>query len=229
MVDPVILPNPFEVGSALVRLLVSGELAWDALKTLTRLSWALVLAIAVGVPLGLILGYFREAYRAIEGILHALRSIPAAALFPLFLIVIGVGESSIVLLAFYNSATVILLSTVSGALVASEARIRQARLLEMNGLQIATRVLFWEALPHIFSGIRVALGYSLALVIAVEMFIGVSSSGLGRKIYDYQSAYRMPETYAAIILTSLLGIVLNWALSWIERRSLHWLPRGEVT
>ena len=70
----------------------------------------------------------------------------------------------------------------------------------------------------------IALGYGLALVIAVEMFIGVSEAGLGRKIFEYQSAYRIPETYAAILLTSFVGIFLNWSLTRVERYALRWHP-----
>lgn len=208
--------------------MLHGGILRDARTTLFRLLCALLLAILAGVPTGLLFAYFRGAYRAVEGIIHALRSVPAAALFPLFLIVIGVGESSIVMLAWYNSATVILISTVSGALLANESRVRQGRMLGMNGWRIATRILFWEALPHIFSGIRVALGYSLALVIAVEMFIGIGDVGLGRKIFDYQAAYRIPETYATIILTCSLGVILNFLLTLLEKWALRCLPRGQA-
>ena len=211
-----------------MELMLHGGILRDARTTLFRLLCALLLAILAGVPTGLLFAYFRGAYRAVEGIIHALRSVPAAALFPLFLIVIGVGESSIVMLAWYNSATVILISTVSGALLANESRVRQGRMLGMNGWRIATRILFWEALPHIFSGIRVALGYSLALVIAVEMFIGIGDVGLGRKIFDYQAAYRIPETYATIILTCSLGVILNFLLTLLEKWALRCLPRGQA-
>lgn len=228
MIDPIILPSPVAVLKAGGELVVHGGILTDVRTTLSRLLCALLLAILAGVPLGLLFAYFRGVYRSVEGLLHGLRSIPAAALFPLFLIVIGVGESSIIMLAWYNSATVILISTVSGALLANESRVRQGRMLGMNGWRIATRILFWEALPHIFSGIRVALGYSLALVIAVEMFIGIGQVGLGRKIFDFQSAYRIPETYATIILTSCLGVLLNALLSAVEKFALRWLPRGQA-
>jgi len=249
LVDPVILPSPSDVYSAAVYLLTpkfsthdsvlslmcvyvnpdwkpdqAGELLRDFGSTLLRVSAALGLSVLFGVPLGLWLGWQRGLYRFIEGPVHALRSVPAAALFPLFLIVIGVGEGSIIALATYNSVVVVLINTVAGTLLANQRRLQQARALGVNGWRLITDVLFWEALPHILSGTRIATGYSLALIIAVEMFIGVSSLGLGRKIYDYQAAYRIPETYAAILLTGLLGLGLNGLLSLLERRLLRWLP-----
>jgi len=223
-VDPLILPAPTAVLSALGKLLTTGGLTQDLLRTTLRVLAALGIALAVGVPCGLWLGYNRRFYEAIEGPLHALRSLPAVALFPLFLIVIGVGEWSIVALACYNSVLVILISTVAGASQAHPRRLQMARTLGLSTRELITDVLFWEALPSILTGIRVAVGYGLALVIAVEMFIGVSQAGLGRKIFDYQSAYRIPETYAAILLTGALGVLLNLLVGLLEKRLLHWLP-----
>ena len=223
-VDPLILPAPTAVLFALGKLLTSGGLTHDLLRTTLRVIAALGIALAVGVPCGLWFGYHRRIYEAIEGPLHALRSLPAVALFPLFLIVIGVGEWSIVALACYNSTLIILINTVAGASQANPRRVKQARRLGITTRELITDVLFWEALPSILTGIRIAIGYGLALVIAVEMFIGVSQAGLGRKIFDYQAAYRIPETYAVIILTGVVGVVLNGLLRIAERYLLAWLP-----
>lgn len=225
LVDPLILPTPPKVAAAMMQLLTPEGLLRDFGYTLLRVTAALAISIVVGVPVGLWLGWQRGLYRFIEGPIHALRSVPAAALFPLFLIVIGVGERSIIVLAAYNSIMVVLINTIAGALLANQRRVQQARILGVNGWRLITEVLFWEALPHILSGIRIATGYGLALIIAVEMFIGVSNLGLGRKIYDYQAAYRIPETYAAILLTGALGLGLNGLLTLLERRLLRWLPQ----
>ena len=222
-VDALILPEPRAVLSALGTLMAD-QLVPDLLHTLGRTLAALLIAVVGGVSAGLWLGYHVRVYRAVEGIVHALRSVPAAALFPLFLVAIGVGEFSIVALAAYNSLMVVLINTVTGTQLANESRLYHARLLGLKGWSIATDVLFWEALPHILGGIRIALGYSLALVIAVEMFIGVSHMGLGRRIFEFQAAYRTPETYALILVTSFLGISMNLLLGWIEHFSLRWHP-----
>ena len=224
LVDPLILPTPPKVAAAMMQLLTPEGLLRDFGYTLLRVTAALTISIVLGVPVGLWLGWQRGLYRFIEGPIHAMRSVPAAALFPLFLIVIGVGERSIIVLAAYNSIMVVLINTIAGALLANQRRVQQARTLGVNGWRLITEVLFWEALPHILSGIRIATGYGLALIIAVEMFIGVSNLGLGRKIYDYQAAYRIPETYAAILLTGALGLTLNGLLTLVERRFLRWLP-----
>ena len=226
--DPAIIPPPQSVLKALVLLVAQHGLGNDLTRTLGRLLAALAAAIGLGVPLGLLFGVERGVYAYFEGLIHALRSVPAAALFPLFMLIIGVGETSIVALATYNSLMVIIIHTVAGTLVANEQRLQQARSLGLGQWAIAREVLFWEALPHVMSGIRVASGYTLALIIAVEMFIGNSPEGLGRKIFDYQAAYRIPEVYATITLTGMVGIGMNFALTLVERRLLRWVPNSRM-
>jgi ABC-type nitrate/sulfonate/bicarbonate transport system permease component len=223
LVDPLVLSSPWSVVLAVPRMLRERLLA-DVGLTLGRVLAALVIACVVGIPVGLYLGYRTRAYQVVAGPLHALRSIPASALFPLFLIVVGVGEASIVALATYPSLLVVLVNTVSGAELANKRRLYQARLLNLSTLQILSDVLFYEALPSIFDGIRTAVSYSLVLVVAVEMFIGLGENGLGRGIYLYQATYRVPETYGAIIIAGAIGISLNWVVTRVQDHMLRWLP-----
>jgi ABC-type nitrate/sulfonate/bicarbonate transport system permease component len=223
VVDPIMLASPVSVVRAVPGMLHDRLLA-DAGITLGRVLGALAIGCILGIPLGLYLGYRRAAYQVIESPLHALRSIPASALFPLFLIVIGVGEKSIVALAAYPSLLVILVNSVSGVTLANKRRLYQARLLGLSAFDTITDVLFYEALPNIFDGIRTSVSYALMLVIAVEMFIGLGERGLGRSIYEYQSTYRIPETYGAIIIAGVIGILLNALVTQLEHRMLRWLP-----
>lgn len=223
IVPAIVLPSPASVVRAVPKMLQERLLA-DIGLTLARVLGALAIACVFGIPLGLYLGYRKGVYQVIESPLHALRSVPASALFPLFLIVIGVGEKSIVALAAYPSLLVILANTVSGATLANKRRLYQARLLGLDTFDTITEVLAYEALPNILDGIRTAVSYALMLVIAVEMFIGLSERGLGRSIYEYQSTYRIPETYGAIIIAGIIGILLNAVVSQMERRMLRWLP-----
>jgi len=223
LADSIVLPAPWSVARALAGIF-RVRMAVDVALTLGRVFAALAIACVVGIPLGLLLGYRKSWYQMVEGPLHALRSIPASALFPLFLIIVGVGETSIVALAAYPSLLVILVNTVTGAALANKRRLYQAKLFELSAYETITEILFYEALPNIFDGIRTAVSYALMLVIAVEMFIGLGERGLGRGIYEYQSTYRIPETYGAIIVAGVIGILLNAVVSQIEHRMLRWLP-----
>src|SRR5437667_7603631 len=225
LIDPIVLPSPWSVARAVPGMLRERLLA-DIGLTLGRVLTALVFACVLGIPAGLFLGYRKRTYEVLEGPLHALRSIPASALFPLFSIVAGVGETSIVALAAYPSLLVILVNAVSGTALANQRRLYQARLLNLSTFQMLSDVLFYEALPNIFDGIRTAVSYSLVLVVAVEMFIGLGERGLGRGIYLYQSTYRIPETYGAIIIAGMIGIVLNWVVTKVQNHMLRSLPNA---
>lgn len=225
LVDPIVLPSPWSVVRAL-GVIFRDRVLGDVALTLARVLGALAIACAVGIPAGLLLGYRRRWYQMLEGPLHALRSIPASALFPLFLIVVGVGESSIVMLAAYPSLLVILVNTVTGATLANKRRLYQAKLFELSAFETVTEILFYESLPNIFDGIRTAVSYSMVLVVAVEMFVGLGEHGLGRAIYEYQATYRVPETYAAVIIAGTIGILLNLVVNTVQNRMLRWLPNA---
>lgn len=228
LVDLIILPSPWSVARALPQM-VRGHILVDVALTLGRVAAALAIACLGGIPAGLWLGYRRRWYQAIEGPLHALRSVPASALFPLFLIIVGVGESSIVALAAYPSLLVVLVNTVNGAALANKRRLYQAKLLGLSPLDTLTEILFYESLPNIFDGLRTAASYSMVLVIAVEMFIGLEDRGLGRAIYAYQATYRIPETYGAVMIAGTIGILLNVAVNALQSRMLRWLPNAHET
>lgn len=227
LVSPVLLPSPSSVLKATIQLFMVGSLASDLAVTARRVSLALMIGAVGGIPLGLIFGYRPRLYAWFEDSLNALRSVPATCLFPLLLIVIGVGEASIVVLAAYPCFLLFLVNSASGARLAEPYRIRHAEALGAGSLRIIKDLLFFEALPHIMAALRTCVSYALVLVVAVEMFIGVGKHGLGRKIFDLQSNFDIPETYAAIIVTGLFGVALNTLVNVAERRLLHWMPQSD--
>ena len=228
-VQPIILPSPKAVASTMIELFSSGGLLRDLAVTGGRVVAALIIAAVVGIPIGLFFGYKKRFYEMVEGPLHALRSVPATCLFPLLLIVIGVGEKSIVTLAAYPCLLILMVNSATGAGLAEPSRVRQGKILGLSPFKLVTEVLFFEALPHITAALRTSVSYALVLVVAVEMFIGVGQDGLGRKIFDYQSGFRIPETYSEIIVTGALGVGLNLIITLLEKRLLRWLPQTQET
>ena len=227
-VAPVLLPSPVAVTRALVELLAKGHLLTDLGTTARRVSFALIIGGGLGIPIGLLFGHKPKLYAWFEDLLHALRSVPATCLFPLLLIVIGVGESSIVVLAAYPCLLIFLVNAASGAMLAEKSRIRQAEALGATSFQVIKDVLFYEALPHLTAALRTCVSYALVLIVAVEMFIGVGQYGIGRRVFDLQSNFQIPETYAAILVTGAFGILLNYLVSRLERHLLRWLPQSST-
>lgn len=223
LIDSLFLPDPLAVLQSYGSLFGQARLANDLGVTIGRTLASIALAVIIGVPAGLYLGYNSALYSYVEGGVHAMRSVPATALFPLFLLIFGIGHTSVILLAMYPAFLIILVNTVSGVRLANKLRLHLAHQLELGPFRIVREVLFYESLPAILDGIRTSVSYALALIIAIEMFMG-SNIGLGKKIYTYQSTYQIPETYAVIIMAALVGIILNKILTMLEHYLLRWMP-----
>ncbi|MGH8558273.1 MAG: ABC transporter permease [Methylococcales bacterium] len=227
-VNPLFLPTLSSVAKALVSLLCGSEIYVDTAATIYRALAGLAVSVLVGVPLGLMFGRFPLLYQFFELPVDFFRSIPSSALFFLFVLGFGVGDASKVAVVFYGCSLILLVSTIYGAKPTREKqdRINMLRSFGATPFQTFYFTVFRDALPHITAGLRVCVSLSLVLVIVTEMFLG-ASSGLGRQIYDFYLAYRIPEMYAVIILLGLLGYAANKASLLIEHRTSFWMPRQD--
>lgn len=221
LINPLFLPSPQEVFVKLYKLMVSGEVFPDIIATLLRVLVGFFMAIFIGVPIGLIMGSSRRIYQALEFIIDFLRSIPAMALFPLFLLFFGIGNTAKIAVVVFACSLIIIINTVYGVRHGKELRIMVAKTMKANRFNLFRKVILPEALPEIVGGLRIAISLSLIIVIVTEMFIG-TKVGLGHRIFDAQLVYRIPEMYAVIILTGCLGYLINKLFSAGERKVVHW-------
>ena len=221
LVDKFFLPDPFTVIKKLIELIGSGAILGDLFSTLERVILSFIIALAVGLPLGLFLGRSEKIYRSVEFIIDFFRSTPATALFPLFLLVFGITDKSKIAVAAFASMLIIIFNTAYGVMHAKKSRVLAAQIMGATKAQIFRWILFWESLPQTFIGLRSAISLSLVIIVVTEMFIG-TTSGLGRKIIDSQITYEIPTMYATILLTGIVGYLLNLLFLAVEKRVLHW-------
>lgn len=221
LIDKFFLPDPFTTIKKLFELLLSGAILGDLFSTLERVVLAFIIALVIGLPLGLILGRAEKIYRSVEFIIDFFRSTPATALFPLFLLVFGVTDQSKIAVAAFASVLIIIFNTAYGVMHAKKSRVLAAQIMGATKAQIFRWILFWESLPQTFIGLRSAISLSLVLVVVTEMFIG-TNVGLGKKIIDSQITYEIPTMYAAVLLTGIVGYLLNLFFIILEKRFLHW-------
>jgi len=226
IVERVFLPSPAEVSNAFGNLIIKGEVFPDFLATMRRAILAFLLSACVGVPIGLFLGYFRRAYSLSEFLLDFLRSIPATAIFPLFLLIFSVGDASKIAMATFSCVFVIIINTIYGAWSVPTTRIVMARTFRASDAQILVKIILFDALPSIFSGLRNALSIALILTVVSEMFVG-TSKGLGFAIYNAKIIYDTPTMYALIILLGAIGFVSNKLLLLCENRMLPWIKNRQ--
>jgi NitT/TauT family transport system permease protein len=222
--DPVLLPSPAETFGELWKGLAGGTLAHDAWITVKRTLYSFAIALAIGVPLGIVLGASDRIYRSIEFVIDFFRSTPASVVFPLFLVLFGTGEKTKIAVAAFGAALVILFNVAYGVMNARKQRLLAARVMGANPWNVMADVTVWESLPQTFVGIRSGVSLALVIVIVAEMFIG-STDGLGHRVVNAQMVFEMPTMYAAIFTAGLLGYALNLLFIVVERRFVHWSGR----
>ena len=172
-------------------------------------------------PLGILLGSSEKLYRSVEFVIDFFRSPPASAMFPLFLVLFGVGDKTKISVAAFGAALVILFNVAYGVMNARKTRILAAKAMGASGLRVLTDVMLLESLPQTFVGLRNGVSLALVIVVVAEMFIG-STDGLGQRVFEAQQLFAMPDMYAAIFAAGALGYSLNLLFLMIERRFVHW-------
>ena len=221
IISPLFLSTPQAVFLEIIKLFSSGEILPDIFFTLYRALLGFIIACIIGIPIGLLMGYSDKIYHSLEFVVEFFRSIPATALFPLFILSFGIGDSSKIALTAWAAGLVLIINSMYGVHLGKELRIKSAKTMRISGFNLFRKIIFPEALPQIFSGMRIAISLSLVIVIVTEMFIG-TNFGLGHRIIDAQLVYRISEMYAVILIAGILGFLINKGFIFAEKRIVHW-------
>jgi len=216
-----LLPSPWASIGAVVDGIRGGKLLVDLGSTLYRTLYAFSIAVVLGVPLGVLLGSKARLYRACEVLIDFFRSTPATAMFPLFLVIFGLGDFASIAVAAFAAWLVMLLNSAYGVMQSREVRRNAAKVMGARGWRMLRDVLLFDAMAQIFIGLRVAISLALVVIVVAEMFIG-ARNGIGKQIIDAQVIYDLPLMYGSILLSGLMGYALNALIIFIERRFVHW-------
>jgi sulfonate transport system permease protein len=220
-VDPVLLPSPVLTFQALWKGMNGGALGFDFVKTVYRTAASTAIAAVIAIPLGIILGSSERLYRSLEFVIDFFRSTPASAMFPLFLVLFGVGDETKISVAAFGAILVILFNVAYGVMNARKTRLLAAKVMGASKLRVLFDVMLLESLPQTFVGLRNGVSLALVIIVVAEMFIG-SQDGLGHSVFEAQQLFDMPRMYAAIFAAGALGYGLNLFFLLIERQYVHW-------
>ena len=224
IVDPVLLPSPAAAAAAVWTGMAGGDLLADFLRTVERTTYSIIIASVIALPLGVFFGSSVKLYRSVEFIIDFFRSTPASAMFPLFLVIFGVGDETKILVASFGASLVILFNVAYGVMNARKTRLLAAKVMGASKFRILIDVMLLESLPQTFVGLRNGVSLALIIVIVAEMFIG-SEDGLGYRVINAQMLFEMPDMYAAIFVAGALGYGFNLLFLTIEKRYVHWSGR----
>ncbi|MEU4415676.1 ABC transporter permease [Nocardia salmonicida] len=220
LVDEVFLPPFSTVVQAFFELAGNGQLAEHTSASLTRSVTGFSFALVIAVPVGIAIAWYKPVSDFLNPVLELFRNTAALALLPVFVLILGIGETSKIALIGYATFFPILLNTITGVRTVDPLLVKSAVSLGFSPLRLFQKVILPAAIPSIFTGIRMAAAGSILVLIAAEM-IG-ARAGLGYLITAAQQNFQIPQMYAGIVAISLIGLGFNFALVALERRLSRW-------
>ena len=210
-----LFPRPIEVARGIVELIEKGLLVKYIVASLFRVAWGFFLAVLLGVPFGLLLGWFGWAFKAFNPMIQVLRPISPIAWIPVAILWFGVSDAAPVFLIFLASVFPITVSATAAVQNMQLVYLRAARNFGLTRMQLFRRVILPATLPQIITGVRIALGVAWLVVVAAEMI--AVNSGLGFLIIDARNAgKRYDLVVAGMVMIGLIGLVLDLLVRRLE-------------
>jgi ABC-type nitrate/sulfonate/bicarbonate transport system permease component len=223
-VTPLVLPSPVDVVEAGISVATepySGSTlaghVWASLQTVLG-GW--VLAIVIGVPLGLAMGWSRILDSLVGPVFNVLRPIPPIAWIPLAIVWFGIGQSARFFVVFLAASIPCVVNAREGVRQVDPVLLRAARTLGAGSLTTIRRVALPSAAPLTFTGVRLSLGNAWMTLVGAELV--AASSGLGFLLLDARRSLQPDLLFAAMLVIGLLGALFSFVLRWLEPRLVPW-------
>jgi len=227
-IPPQTLPSPRLMAKSFQTMFLEGysgkTLGQHIVASLLRTLTGLLAGIALGVPIGLMMGYSRLVNAALMPGFGFIRPIPPIAFIPLVILWFGIGELSKILLIFVASFNYTVLASAAGMRSVPEQLIRAGTNLGLTRWQLFTSVMLPAAMPHIFTGIKISIAVSWAVVVAAELI--AAQAGLGYIIADAGTFFRTPEVLIGVFIIGAIGLLFEVVITAVERRVLHWQSKA---
>lgn len=199
---------------------VSENFYSDVVPSLYRMFTGYVLGVGFGIAFGMLLGRIRPLYQALSPMVHFARSVPATALVPVGITLLGIGDAPKIYLIAFVSIFPVLLNTIDGVRSVEPGLEDVARSFRLTRRQRVLSVQLPAAAPPIFAGMRISLGLAFIMMIVSEMV--AATSGLGFMTLTAQQSFRIAQMWSGMILLGVLGAGLNLLFVQLERWVLRW-------
>ena len=215
------VPTPYEVLQQASEVGLSNKFLVNVVVSLRRILAGFFIAIAIGVPLGLLIGKYRRVSELFMPAIEVLRPIPAIAWVPMAIMLWPNNESSIVFITFIGAFFPILLNTIHGVHTMDGVLMRAGRCLGANELQLFWYVILPGSLAHVFTGLAVGMGVAWVSLIAAEMISG--QFGVGYFTWEAYSLVNYPAIVLGMITIGILGLVCSGAIRAVGKLVMPWL------
>lgn len=220
VVDPFFTSSPSQVVVAEVHYFHGGTGLRDVVTTGHEFIIGIALSVAVGVPLGLAMGYYRLVGAACEPLINLLYQTPFIALAPVAILWFGIGLESKVALAFAGSVSPIVIMTSAGVRTVEGSLLNVARTYRANDYQIFRTLILPGTIPSVISGLRLGVGLALVGTIAGELV--ASSTGLGDTLQAAGTAQKTSLMFAIIAIVAVFGMLVSILLRLVGEKVDRW-------
>ena len=220
LVSPVFLPPLDRTALALLASAEDGSLIAAVLGTTGRMLLGFMCATVVGCGLGLMIGLSPRIRAYVEPTLEFLRPLPASAVIPVAILLLGLTKTMIIFVIAFGSLWPALLATIQGIKSVEPRLFEMARTMELSQREIISAIVLPSALPDIFAGLRLGLMVSLILVVITEMLS--AEAGFGANILLAARSFNSPDLFAGVITLGALGFVINTIMESVQRYLVRW-------
>ncbi len=220
IVDPFFISSPSGVVSEGVEYFQSGVAWTDMQISGFEFASGYLLAVAVGIPLGLAMGWYRTLHAALGPFVDFLFSTPRVAFLPLLIVWMGVGVAPKVALVFIMAVLPLLMSVISGVKTVDKTLLSVGKLYGASQLTIFRTIVLPGSVPSIIAGLRVAVGTGLIGMVVGELY--ASSEGLGYRIVESGQLFQTDRLFVAAIIVAVAGVMLSAALGKVEKGLSAW-------
>jgi NitT/TauT family transport system permease protein len=226
--NPFILPSPVDVINAFLDLLKGNTLLKDIGVSLLHFGIGLGSALIIGIPIGMVMGYYRGVDAFLDPLIEIIRPIPPLAWIPFAIVWFGLTNASAGFLIFIGAVFPILINTYAGFRSIPRIFVEAGKMLGCSRDRDLIRyIAFPSSLPQIAAGIRIASGVGWMCLVAAELF-GVSKYGLGQKLWHFYNLHQMDKVVVYMLLLGTIGLLLDWLFRYyIDHHFLRW-RMGEV-
>ena len=218
--NPLFLAAPTQIFEAIYRLAVTGQLWPHVAISSAEFALGYVIASLIGIALGFAMASSEAAKKALQPWISGLYATPTIALAPLFILWLGIGIWSKVLVVIFLVLFPVTINTEAGLRTTSPRLIEMLRSFGATPTQIFFKLSLPSAMPFILAGLKLGIGRGLIGVVVAELF--GSRAGLGRLISQSADAFNMPELFAGVVVLAVAGIVLTAGFTWFERALVPW-------
>jgi NitT/TauT family transport system permease protein len=214
------LAAPSQIFAAIYQLAKSGELWWHMGISGIEFLLGYVIACMLGIALGVVMASSETGRKALQPWMSGLYATPTIALAPLFILWLGIGIWSKILVVIFLVLFPVAINTEAGLRTTSLRLIEMLKSFGAKPSQIFFKLSLPSATPFILAGLKVGIGRGLIGVVVAELF--GSRAGLGRLISQAADAFNMPELFAGVVILAAAGIMMTAGFGWLERRLVPW-------